>query len=117
MTEIDDNTDDIALSAYIDGELPDADARALKERLLKEPALARRLKVLRGADSDALRLYSAIDKRPMPQGVLDLLDRAPKSSNVITFPKRAIPAIPPDARRDCRQRRAAGRIPGRRAVS
>lgn len=90
MNEIDDNTDDIALSAYIDGELPDADARALKERLLKEPALARRLKVLRGADSDALRLYSAIDKRPMPQGVLDLLDRAPKSSNVLAFPKRGI---------------------------
>lgn len=93
MTEIEDNTDDIALSAYIDGELPREDARALKERLLKEPALARRLEALRGADNDALRMYAAIDKRPMPQAVLDLLGQEPtpaKDSNVIAFPKRGI---------------------------
>lgn len=93
MNEIEDNTDDIALSAYIDGELPPNDARALKERLLKEPALARRLEILRGADSDALRLYAAIDKQPMPQAVLDLLGQEPtlaKDSNVIAFPKRGL---------------------------
>lgn len=93
MTEIDDNADDIALSAYIDGELPDADARALRERLLTEPALARRLEVLRGADRDALCMYAAIDKRPMPQAVLDMLgqgEQAPASSNVIAFPKRGM---------------------------
>ena len=93
MTKLNDNTDDIALSAYIDGELPKADVRALKERLLKDPELARRLEVLRGADDDALRLYDAIDKRPMPQAVLDMLgqaERSPASSKVIAFPKRGI---------------------------
>jgi hypothetical protein len=93
MTEIDDSTDDIALSAYIDGELPEAKARALQERLLKEPVLARRLEALRGADSDALRLYAAIDELPMPQAVLDLLgqgEQTPENSNVIAFPKRGI---------------------------
>ncbi len=93
MTEIEDSTDDIALSAYIDGELPREDAQALKERLLKEPALARRLEVLRGADDDALRMYAAIDRQAMPQAVLDLLGQESttvKDSNVIAFPKRGI---------------------------
>ena len=90
MTGMEDNRDDIALSAYIDGELPDVERQALQERLLREPALARRLELLRGADADALRLYAAIDKRPMPQGVLDLLARAPQSGNVIAFPRRGV---------------------------
>lgn len=92
MTEID-NTDDIALCAYIDGELPDDEVRKLKERLLKEPDLAQRLETLRGADSEVLKLYDAIDKRPMPKAVLEMLGQgAPESqdSNVIAFPKRGL---------------------------
>lgn len=93
MTEVKDNADDIALSAYIDGELPAAEARALKERLLREPELARRLETLRAADSDTLRLYDAIDKRPMPKAILDMLGQAkqqPESDNVVAFPKRGL---------------------------
>ncbi len=93
MTNIDDNTDDIALSAYIDGELPDDEVRTLKARLLKEPDLARRLETLRGADSEVLQLYDAIDKRPMPKAVLEMLGQDTtdsQDSNVIAFPKRGL---------------------------
>ena len=93
MTDIDENTDDIALCAYIDGELPDDEARTLKARLLKEPDLARRLETLRGADNGVLQLYAAIDKRPMPKAVLDMLGQSgpeTQGSNVIAFPKRGV---------------------------
>ena len=93
MTETDEHTDDIALSAYIDGELPEADVHELKARLLREPELARRLEVLRGSDSEAQRLYAAIDERPMPQAVLDLLQQKPAAAgddNVIAFPTRGV---------------------------
>lgn len=93
MTETDEHTDDIALCAYIDGELPELEVRALQARLLQEPELAQRLEVLRGSDSDAQRLFAAIDERPMPQAVLDLLEQTPAAadeSNVIAFPLRGV---------------------------
>ena len=92
MTDINDKTDDIALCAYIDGELPDDETRTLKARLLKEPDLARRLETLRGADSEVLQLYEAIDKRPMPKAVLEMLGQSEpetRAGNVIAFPKRS----------------------------
>ena len=98
MTEVDDK-DDIALSAYIDGELPDEESRVLEQRLSNEPALARRLERLRGTDSDAQRVFAAIGERPMPQGVLDLLaEESPETeagkdaetSNIVAFPQRGI---------------------------
>lgn len=88
-----DHTDDIALSAYIDGELPDEEMRALKVRLLQDPELARRLAALRGADVDALRHYDEIDKRPMPRAVLEMLgqhEAVNETDNVVAFPKRGI---------------------------
>ncbi len=93
MTDINDKTDDIALCAYIDGELPDDETRTLKARLLKEPDLARRLETLRGADSEVLQLYEAIDKRPMPKAVLEMLGQSEpetRAGNVIAFPKRVM---------------------------
>lgn len=93
MTETDQHTDDITLSAYIDGELPKSEVSELQARLLQEPQLAQRLEVLRGSDSDAERLFAAIDERPMPQAVLDLLQQKPAAAddnNVIAFPLRGV---------------------------
>ncbi len=93
MTETEQHTDDIALCAYIDGELPESEASELQARLLQEPELARRLELLRGSDSDAQRLYAEIDERPMPQAVLDLLQQKPaaaREDNVIAFPARGV---------------------------
>ncbi|MCA9504933.1 MAG: hypothetical protein KC616_17725 [Myxococcales bacterium] len=53
---------DVLLSAWIDGELPEAEARALEARMAREPALARRAAALRRVD-ETLR---GIEARPVP---------------------------------------------------
>lgn len=100
MTEKDTITpasDDELLSAYIDGELPAAESEQLTERLAKEPALVRRLEALRSADERTRDLYAALDRAPMPQSVLDLLNApeggtadAPAADKVIRFPARPL---------------------------
>ena len=83
--------DDVALSAYIDGELPQDEADKLTERLATEPSLARRLEALRGTDDATRELFAKLDSMPMPPAVLDLL-RQPKTSsaksNVVALPVR-----------------------------
>ena len=79
-------TDDERLSAWLDGELPLDEAKRVEERLTAEPAFARRLERLRGADRKAQHVFHSIDRTPMPQGVLDLLqdgdvDRSQETQN------------------------------------
>lgn len=97
MTEQADYPDDEALSAWLDGELPQAQADRLTERLASEPALARRLEAMRSADGRVRDAYAALDDVPMPQAVLDLLRQETSSapaqdagSNVISFPRRIV---------------------------
>jgi hypothetical protein len=75
MNEWTDRTEDELLGAYLDRELPGDVAEALTERLAREPELVRRLGRLRDADVAARDTYAAIDRLPMPQRVLDLLER------------------------------------------
>ena len=91
-----DMTDDEQLSAWLDGELPRGEAERLQERLIAEPALARRMERLREADRKAQNAFHAIDGTPMPQTVLDLLkdDDAARSQQarggqVVTLRPRA----------------------------
>jgi negative regulator of sigma E activity len=74
-------TDDERLSAWLDGELPRGEAKRVEERLIAEPALARRLERMREAERKAQHAFHAIDATPVPQTVLDLLknDRADRS--------------------------------------
>jgi hypothetical protein len=91
MTQDSTTNDDIALSAYLDGEMPQPDADRLSERLAVEPRLARRLEALRASDDATRGVFARVDALPMPQGVLDLLQArtaAPAVSNVVPFPKR-----------------------------
>jgi anti-sigma factor RsiW len=74
MNEWTDRTEDELLGAYLDRELPRDVTEALTERLAREPELVRRLGRLRDADVAARETYAAIDRLPMPQRVLDLLD-------------------------------------------
>ncbi len=97
MTEQAEYSDDEALSAWLDGELPQAEADRLTERLASEPALANRLEAMRSADGRVRDAFAALDDVPMPQSVLDLLgkehSRAPArdaGSNVVSFPRRTL---------------------------
>lgn len=91
------HSDDEALSAWLDGELPQAEADRLTERLASEPALARRLEAMRSADGRVRDAFAALDDVPMPQSVLDLLGQDQPSapaqdagSNVVPFPRRIV---------------------------
>jgi hypothetical protein len=91
MTQNSQANDDIALSAYLDGELPQDEADRLSERLAVEPLLARRLESMRASDDATRGLFANLDAMPMPPGVLDLLQEksAPReTSNVVPFPTR-----------------------------
>jgi negative regulator of sigma E activity len=91
-----DMSDDERLSAWLDGELPDGEAKRLEERLTTEPALARRLERLREADRTAGQAFHAIDGAPMPRSVLELLkdenagrSQDPEEAKVVRLRPRA----------------------------
>lgn len=89
MNEDSMTNDDIALSAYLDGELPQDQADRLSERLAREPLLAGRLEAMRASDDATRKLYAKLDDLPMPQSVLDMLAApAAAPSNVVSFPMR-----------------------------
>ena len=87
-------TDEI-LSAFIDGELDDTDTDDVKEALLRDKALVRRLEQLKSADRLIASTYGAIDKTPMPTAVLDMLapaELADGDDNIVRLPFHRIPA-------------------------
>ena len=65
--------DDELLSAWLDGELASAQADELERRLAREPSLADRLEAMRGMDRATAAVLRAIDERPMPKRVLELI--------------------------------------------
>jgi hypothetical protein len=90
-----DKHDDELLSSYLDGELDAAKLRELEQRLATDEALQARLEALRGADRATRKWYAAVDARPMPASVLQLLAGAepaarPESSKVLAFPARGL---------------------------
>jgi hypothetical protein len=93
-----DANDDAILSAYLDEELSLDDARRLKDRLAREPALALRLEEMQSANLAARGVFEAADDLPLPQRVLDLLNENgadnPRAEsdvgNVVRFPARGL---------------------------
>lgn len=67
-------TDEI-LSAFIDGELPDAEMGRIAETLAVDPDLAARLDLLRAADNWTADQFGAIDDIPVRAETNELLDR------------------------------------------
>jgi len=65
--------DDERLSALIDGELTPAEADALGQRLVFEPALARRLTALRVAGDRLRQVYGPVADEPLPDALIALL--------------------------------------------
>ncbi|MDX1563538.1 MAG: hypothetical protein R3305_11460, partial [Gammaproteobacteria bacterium] len=89
--------DDERLSALIDGELGANAAAALEARLAAEPALAARLKALRGADRALRDAYAPVADELLPAELLALLADADESgdeaqrANVIPLGRRPEP--------------------------
>lgn len=83
--------DDEALSALLDGELPDDEAERLRARLAREPALAARLEVLENADAKVRGAYEGLTDEPVPQSVVDLL-RPAEGSHATGSGEAAAPA-------------------------
>lgn len=71
--EIEFNSDDELLSAYLDGELPAEREAELERRLEADPALALKLERLSEANAALRDAYAPVADEPMPQGVLDAI--------------------------------------------
>jgi hypothetical protein len=73
MSDTRQDRDDELLSAYLDSELPRAEADDLARRLAREPALSARLEELRAMNRAAAAAFRVFDERPMPRRVVELL--------------------------------------------
>ena len=79
---------DEQLSAYIDGELSDTEARTLEAELMANPAVKDRLQMLSQANQFFKSGVSALDDELMPESVLSLLETETQAlDNVITLKK------------------------------
>ena len=106
---------DEMLSAYIDGELPEAEADALRADMGKDPALKERVDRLRRANDAVREAYSGVENEPLPDAVLELFNKAP--SNVARFPGEAQDARAPQVPAGVLQRFAAMQWPTALAAS
>jgi anti-sigma factor RsiW len=71
--DIEFDSDDELLSAYLDGELPAECEAALERRLETDPALALRLERLSEADAALRDAYAPVVNEPMPRSVIDTI--------------------------------------------
>ncbi len=85
---------DAKLSAYIDGELADSELDMISQALQQDAMLARRVEQLKNSNHLIVAAYSDIDKTPMPQAVLDMLestDTDERPENIALFPFHHLP--------------------------
>lgn len=86
-------TTDEKLGAYMDGELSADEAAALEQELAKDADLQARLDALLATNKAASTLFAELDKQPMPEAVLKMLQEEPASQeparpdNVVPFLK------------------------------
>ncbi len=83
------NINDETLSAFLDGELTPAEMEQVRTRLAEDPALADRLAELSAVDRLVNERAHAIDERPLPSGIQQMLvedEAKPTSAEVIAFP-------------------------------
>lgn len=81
---------DEKLSAYIDGELPSDEMRALEEQFSDNPELVDRLTKLQKVDSVLAETLGEIAEAPLPEHILNLVKESADSqrNNVLPFKKR-----------------------------
>lgn len=67
-------TDSELISAYLDGELSDIERSQFEQRLQQDDALAQQLVEFEQCDVALKQHYSAIDDKPVPDGILSMLE-------------------------------------------
>lgn len=87
---------DETLSAFIDGELPEVEVKAIREAMVQDGALSIRIENLRKPDALIAAAYGAIDAEPIPDSILDVLEQRRESAGdkILEFRKRARPVLP-----------------------
>ena len=70
------------LSAFLDGELPDAESREIEEALTNDPALQAELETLMAADAVAQEEFAAILAEPVPLDLAAAIQNAPSGQPV-----------------------------------
>ena len=70
---------DETLSAFLDAELSPSEMDTVRQRISEDETLANRLAELAQVDAQITQHYSAIDTRPLPDAISQLLDSAPNS--------------------------------------
>ncbi|WP_376691782.1 anti-sigma factor family protein [Wenzhouxiangella sp. EGI_FJ10409] len=107
MTSSNQSVSDEQLSAYLDGMLDGADARALEAALESDPGLGRRLAAMARNDRALRQHFREAARRPAPPAISAMLEPAPRkersrwsalarrltSWNVIPVPLQAIGAV------------------------
>lgn len=80
----DNETDDVLLSALLDGELSAEEAARLEQRIAREPTLRARLDALERTDKAVRDRFAGVVDEPLPQSLRELLgaDEAP-AGNVV----------------------------------
>ncbi|WP_331352886.1 hypothetical protein [Cellvibrio sp. UBA7671] len=68
---------DEKLSAFLDAELPENEMEFIREQISEDETLANRLAELAMVDAQIAQHYSAIDARPLPDAIANLLASAP----------------------------------------
>lgn len=74
---------DQQLSAYLDGELPVTEMRAIEAALASNPGLRERLEALANASNTVKAALGPIAEEPVPDHILAMLDGDEKDSNVV----------------------------------
>jgi len=86
---------DEKLSAFLDAELPENEMEFIREQISEDETLANRLAELAMVDAQIAQHYSAIDARPLPDAVANLLASAPTDvARDVTTPVSSATIIP-----------------------
>lgn len=69
--------DDAALLAYVHGELDPVASKRIEAAMAADPALARRVRLMRGARHALITVYQSTARQPIPEAWKRLLDALP----------------------------------------
>ncbi|MDO8341630.1 MAG: hypothetical protein Q7T48_00360 [Cellvibrio sp.] len=83
---------DEKLSAFLDAELPESEMESIRQRISEDETLANRLAELAMVDEQVAQHYAAIDARPLPDAIANLLASAPaEATAAVTTTATIIP--------------------------
>lgn len=77
------------LSAYLDGALPEDEAKAVEEQIETDPHVQSELEALMAANDLAKQYFDELLKEPVPEALIQSINEADDETNIVAFePKR-----------------------------